>query len=80
MLYRGEIAVCASDMLQFINKSTSQNLTLPIVTGMLSVLGGKTVRVRGKFPEQGRWCLPIEKFDPAEYASQQEDYDSSGNE
>ena len=31
--------------------------------------GGKSIRVRGqKFKEQGRWVLPLDQFDPAEYS------------
>jgi hypothetical protein len=36
---------------------------------MLGALGGKSIRVRGqKFKEQGRWVLPLDQFDPAEYS------------
>lgn len=63
------ITVCASDLQMFINKTTQQNLPVRAVAAMLSAIGAKTIRVRGKkIREQSRWELPLEEFDPAEYA------------
>jgi len=46
-----------------------QMLSVKAVASMLGALGGKSIRVRGqKFKEQGRWVLPLDQFDPAEYS------------
>jgi hypothetical protein len=64
----GRITVCATELRLFINTVMSQNLTLRDVTGLLSAIGAKMVRVRGnKIKEQGRWELPPEEFSPADY-------------
>ena len=55
------------DFLIYINKTMFQNLAVNNTTSMLSALGGKNVRARGKFKEQSRWVLPVEEFDPADY-------------
>jgi hypothetical protein len=64
----GKVAICASDIQMYINKTMLQMLSVKAVASMLGALGGKSIRVRGqKFKEQGRWVLPLDQFDPAEY-------------
>ena len=69
MVLDDQIAVCASDLQLFLNKARTQAISLPAVVGMLSVAGAKVERVRGAFKEQSRWMLPLDEFDPADYAS-----------
>jgi hypothetical protein len=70
MVLEDQISVCASDIQLYINKTRSQNISVQAVVAMLSAAGGKVERVRGqKFKEQSRWMLPLEHFDPADYAS-----------
>jgi hypothetical protein len=65
----GKVAICASDLQMYVNKTMLQILSVKAVASMLGALGGKSIRVRGqKFKEQGRWVLPLDKFDPAEYS------------
>jgi hypothetical protein len=65
----GKVAICASDIQMYINKTMIQMLSVKAVASMLGALGGKSIRVRGqKFKEQGRWVLPLDQFDPAEYS------------
>jgi len=69
MVRDDQIAVCASDLQLYINKTRSQSVSVQAVIGMLSAAGAKVERVRGKFKEQSRWMLPLDQFDPADYAS-----------
>jgi len=70
------VTVCSSDLQIHINKTTGQNLSVPQVTAMLSVLSAQSFRHRGKFSEQSRWKLPSAEFDPAQYSAQyREDID-----
>ena len=76
MVRAGRITVSASDLQMFINRVTVQNLSVRAVAALLSAIGGKQVRVRdntvrvgNKIREQGRWELPLEEFDPADYSS-----------
>jgi hypothetical protein len=64
----GSILVSSSDLISFLNRTRSQSLPINEVTAMLSVVGAKHKRVRGKFPEQSRWMLPQKEFAPAQYA------------
>ena len=65
----GKVAICASDLQMYVNKTTLQILSVKAVASMLGALGGKSIRVRGqKFKEQGRWLLPLDQFDPAQYS------------
>jgi hypothetical protein len=68
MVADGLITVCASDIQTFINRTISEKVTIPAVVGMLSAVGAKTKRFRGKFPEQSRWLLPPDKFAATDYA------------
>src|ERR1035437_2559016 len=64
----GKVAICASDLQMYINKTMLQMVSVKAVASMLGALGGKSIRVRGqKFKEQGRWVLPLDQFDPADY-------------
>lgn len=71
MLLNGQISICASDFQIYVNKTTFQNLSVKMITGMLSALGAKTARVRGagkgKSKDQRRWVLPASEFDQEEY-------------
>jgi hypothetical protein len=65
----GKVAICASDLQVYVNKTMRQMFSVKAVASMLGALGGKRIRVRGqKFKEQGRWVLPLDQFDPAEYS------------
>jgi hypothetical protein len=65
----GKVAICASDLQMYVNKTMLQTFSVKAVASMLGALGGKSIRVRGqKFKEQGRWVLPPDQFDPAEYS------------
>ena len=67
-----QIAICASDLQMYVNKTTFQNLSVKAVVSMLAALGAKSVRVRGaKFREQSRWVLPESEFKPCEYGARQ---------
>ncbi len=69
MVRDGRITICAPDLQMHINKTTQQNLSVRSVVAMLSAIGAKAVRVRGKrIREQSRWELPVEEFDPGEYS------------
>ena len=68
----GKIAICASDLQMYVNKTTFQNLSVKAVVSMLSALGARTERVRGaKFREQSRWVLPESEFKPCEFGARQ---------
>lgn len=74
ILLDGKVAICASDLQMYVNKTTAQNLSIKAVASMIGVLGAKSIRVRGtKFKEQSRWILPVDQFDPAEYSPRRED-------
>ena len=74
MILDGRIAICASDLQVYINKTTFQNLSVNAITSMLTALGGKIQRLRGpKHREQSRWVLPLEEFDPADYCARERD-------
>jgi hypothetical protein len=74
ILLDGKVAICASDLQMYVNKTTFQGLSIKAVASMLGVLGGKSIRVRGaRFKEQSRWILPVDQFDPAEYSPRKEE-------
>jgi hypothetical protein len=74
ILLDGKVAICASDLQMYVNKTTFQNLSIKAVASMLGVLGGKSIRVRGaRFKEQSRWILPVDEFDPVEYSPRKEE-------
>lgn len=66
----GQIAICASDLQIYINKTTFQNLSVKAVASSLAAIGARSMRVRGaKCRDQSRWLLPVEEFDPAQYCA-----------
>jgi hypothetical protein len=70
----GKVAICASDLQMYVSKTMLQILSVKAVASMLGALGGQSIRVRGqKFKEQGRWVLPLDQFDPAEYSRKTEE-------
>jgi hypothetical protein len=69
MIDAGFVTVCASDIQNFIAKTTTEKITIPAVVGMLAAVGAKSKRFRGKFPEQSRWILPPSKFPAGEYVT-----------
>jgi len=77
MIADGFVTVCASDIQTFINRTTTEKVTIQTVVSMLSAVGAKSKRFRGKFPEQSRWLLPPDKFAPADYAAGEELSDDS---
>ena len=74
MVLDGRIAICASDLQIYVNKTTFQNLSVRAIVSLLKALGGQSIRLRGqKFREQSRWVLPVEEFDPKDYSVPQKD-------
>jgi hypothetical protein len=74
----GKIAICASDLQMYVNKTMLQMLSVKAIAATLRALGGKSIRVRGqKFKEQGRWLLPLDQFDPARYSPRKTEDDIS---
>lgn len=74
----GKVAICASDLRTFVNKTMPQILSVKAIAATLRALGGKSIRVRGqKFKEQGRWLLPLDQFDPARYSQRKTEEDIS---
>jgi len=72
-LIDGQIAVNSADLQLFVNKTFVQNLSVKAVASMLAAIGAKNIRVRGaKNREQGRWLLPIDQFNPTDYAVQRD--------
>jgi hypothetical protein len=56
----GSITICASDLQNYVNRTTFQSLSVKAIAGMLSALGAKSVRARGvKFKDQSRWAPSI---------------------
>lgn len=70
MVRGDQISVCANHIQNYVNRTKPQHISIHVVVGMLTAVGAKMERVRGKkFKEQSRWMLPLEHFDPADYAS-----------
>jgi hypothetical protein len=70
MVRHKRITVCLGDLRMNINKTTQPIVSPQALAAMLSAVGAKTVRVRGKgFREQIRWELPLEEFDPSDYSA-----------
>ena len=69
IVYRGRIAISASDMQTYLMRATSQNVSVKSVAAMLAAARAVAFRLRGAgFKEQGRWALSVAEFDPREYA------------
>jgi hypothetical protein len=74
MIYRERIAVNSIDLQLYIFKTFGQSLTVKAIASALSAIGAESVRIRGKkINEQGRWLLPVNEFDPAEFTDQVQD-------
>jgi hypothetical protein len=68
MIIGEQIAVNSVDLQLYLNKTFGQNLSVKAIASMLSAIGAQSIRVRGpKIREQGRWLLPLDQFDPAEF-------------
>jgi hypothetical protein len=71
MIIGGQIAVNSVDLQLYLNKTFGQNLSVKAIASMLSAIGAQSMRVRGaKIREQGRWLLPVDQFDPADFTAQ----------
>lgn len=67
----GQIAVSASDLQMHLNKVLFQNLSVKALAQMLTVIGAKSLRIRGaRLRDQSRWLLPTEMFDPGDFVAQ----------
>jgi hypothetical protein len=52
------------------NKVFFLNLTIKALAQMLTVLGARSVRIRGsKLRDQSRWLLPADMFDPVDFTA-----------
>jgi hypothetical protein len=66
----GQIAVSASDLQMHLNKVLFQNLSVKAIAQMLTVIGARSLRIRGaRLRDQSRWLLPTELFDPADFVA-----------
>ena len=71
MIIGEQIAVNSVDLQLYLNKTFGQNLSVKAIASMLSAVGALSIRVRGaKIREQGRWLLPVDQFDPADFTVQ----------
>lgn len=71
MIIGDQIAVNSVDLQLYLNKTFGQNLSVKAIASMLSAIGAQSIRVRGaKIREQGRWLLPVDQFDPADFTAQ----------
>jgi len=70
-IINGQIAVSASDLQMHLNKVLFQNLSVKAIAQMLTVIGAKSLRIRGaRLRDQSRWLLPSEMFDPSDFVAQ----------
>ncbi|MCC7156549.1 MAG: hypothetical protein IT161_18375 [Bryobacterales bacterium] len=71
MIIGDQVAVNSVDLQLYLNKTFGQNLSVKAIASMLSAIGAQSIRVRGaKIREQGRWLLPRDQFDPADFTAQ----------
>lgn len=71
MIIGDQIAVNSVDLQLYLNKTFGQNLSVKAIASMLFAIGAQSIRVRGaKIREQGRWLLPRDQFDPADFTAQ----------
>jgi len=69
-LIDGCIAVSATDLHAYLNKTNAQPVSVKAVTSRLAALGAENIRPRsGPFRDQSRWVLPTENFAPADYCN-----------
>jgi hypothetical protein len=70
----GRIAISATDMQTYLNRVTSQSFSVKAVASMCAAVGAEAIRHRPNAKvDQSRWALPVEKFDPKEYAPHLQD-------
>lgn len=69
VIEEGRIAISSTHLQQYINKTTSQALSVKHVATMIAALGGEKVRVRCGRLDQERWALPLAEGDPKDYPS-----------
>jgi len=86
MVVNGRVTLIAAELQGYINKTTFQFLSINKITGALSALGARSMRVRGsKFKDQSRWALPAPGdhkgelqedhcFDPNDYPHHEGDH------
>ncbi|HOK46400.1 MAG TPA: hypothetical protein PLK67_10735, partial [Bryobacteraceae bacterium] len=80
MLIDDRIAVNSADFQLFINKTFLQNVSVKAVASMLAAIGATNIRVRtAKNREQGRWLLPTDEFNPADYAIPPKESSNAGS-
>lgn len=78
-LIRGKVAISSIELQQHINRLNSLNLSVKDVASMLTAVGAISERVRGPgIKEQSRWLLPVNDFDPNDYAERNEE-EACGN-
>jgi hypothetical protein len=66
----GHVAISASDLQMHVNKAFFLGLTVKAIAQMLTVLGARSVRIRGaRLRDQSRWLLPKDMFDPADFTA-----------
>jgi hypothetical protein len=66
----GHVAITASDLQMHVNKTFFLSLTVKAIAQMLTVLGARSVRIRGaRLRDQSRWLLPKDLFDPADFTA-----------
>ena len=71
MIIGEQIAVNSVDLQLYLNKTFGLNLSVKAIASMLSAIGAQSIRVRGaKIREQGRWLLPVDQFEPADFTAQ----------
>jgi hypothetical protein len=77
LIWNREITVSSTDLQGHLNRTTMQNHSVPDIAAMLTVLGGRAVRVRGgTFKEQSRWAMPMDEFPPTDYGARYQEDDS----
>jgi hypothetical protein len=66
----GHVAITASDLQMHVNKTFFLSLTVKAIAQMLTVLGARSMRIRGaRLRDQSRWLLPKDLFDPADFTA-----------
>jgi hypothetical protein len=64
----GQLAICASDLQSYINKTFNENHSVKAVASMLAALGASSTRIRNvRLRDQSRWVLPLNEFDPKDF-------------
>ena len=76
---KGRVAISSTELQIFINRKTSQNLSVIKVAAMIAAIGGKAVRLRRHgLKEQSRWALPVEEFNPEDCQQHHGEDDGDG--